>query len=74
MAKVSYTKLRSGSWGVRVQAETEDETLPQAGETVTVYRKDGSSSNETVTKLVWQGSGVALYALDEREAKPNSGE
>lgn len=53
----TYTKLRDGSWGVRVEG-----SVPKAGTTVTVSKKDGSSKTETLARLVWSGNGISLWA------------
>lgn len=54
----SYTKLKSGEWGIRVQGETVSE-----GATVVVKKKDGTTKQETVAKVVWSGGGVSLCAI-----------
>lgn len=55
----TYTKLRSGEWGVRVT------TGPVAqGDQVTVSKKDGSTARETIARVVWTGEGVSLCEIE----------
>jgi len=53
----TYTKLRNGSWGVRVQGSV------SAGQTVTVAKRDGSTKTETVGRVLWTGQGVSLCSI-----------
>jgi hypothetical protein len=53
----TYTKLRSGAWGVRC---TDAVTV---GDTVTVTKRDGSVKSETIATIVWRGDGVTLAAI-----------
>ena len=45
----SYTKLHSGEWGVRVDGK------PAVGSQVTVTKKAGGTSVETISGVVWSG-------------------
>lgn len=69
----TYTKLRSGDWGVRI-------TGPVAqGDLVSVTKKSGEISWETISKVVWSGNGVSLCAIvpqerNSRTRQRNSGE
>lgn len=49
MATATYTKLKDGTWGVRVNGTV------AAGERITVSKRDGSSKTETVAKVLWTG-------------------
>lgn len=60
----TYTKLRSGEWGIRV---TEDEP-PEEGTVVTVSKSNGEKKTETVDKVIWSGDGVHLCSI-KRAAK-----
>jgi hypothetical protein len=60
MATASYTKLKSGEWGVRIVGTA------SAGQTITVTKKDGTSKQETITKIVWSGNGITLAAVAQR--------
>ena len=63
----TYTKLRTGDWGIRVQ-----ERAVAAGDVVTVHKRDGSTQQETVTNVLWQGvQGVVLCAIVPRERPAN---
>lgn len=59
MATATYTKLKSGAWGVRVNGSV------TAGTTVTVTKKDGSTKVETVAKVIFSGDGVSLCAISD---------
>ena len=54
----TYTKLRSGEWGIRVTGNA-----PVAGQFVTVTKRDGTTKKETVTRVLWSGDGVYLCAI-----------
>ena len=63
----SYAKLKSGDWGIRVQGNV------KAGQTITVRKKDGTTKQETVVKVVWSGNGISLCAIEQRQtAKASS--
>lgn len=53
----TYTKLRSGDWGIRVQGEA------TAGQQITVEKKSGERKVETIATIVWAGNGVTLCAI-----------
>lgn len=53
----TYTKLRDGSWGVRVEGKT------AVGQTVTVMKKSGETKQETISRVLWTGEGIALCAI-----------
>lgn len=48
----SYSKLQSGSWGIRVAGAP-----PNVGDRITVDKKDGTSKVETVERVLWSGAG-----------------
>jgi hypothetical protein len=50
----TYTKLRDGSWGIRVTGTA------KAGDVVTVTKRSGEAVNATVGRVVWTGNGVSL--------------
>jgi hypothetical protein len=58
----TYTKLRDGSWGIKVQGTA------SAGQTVTVTKRDGSSKAETVARVLWAGDGVAICSVANKGA------
>jgi hypothetical protein len=53
----TYTKLKSGEWGVRVEGAVKE------GQSVTVRKKNGETKTETVKKVVWSGGGISLCAV-----------
>ena len=55
--QATYTKLRSGDWGIRVQGTV------KTGDIVNVAKKSGESKAETVAKVLWTGNGVSLCAI-----------
>ena len=54
---ITYTKLKSGNWGVR-----STEALKE-GQTITVRKKSGDTKLETIARIVWSGNGVWLAAI-----------
>lgn len=50
----TWTKLRDGSWGVRVAGPA------RAGERLTVTKRDGSSSLVTLGEVAWTDGAVSL--------------
>lgn len=56
----TYTKLKSGEWGVRVDGTA------KAGTTVAVKKKDGTTKSERIVKVVWSGNGISLCAIAQR--------
>lgn len=60
----SYTKLKSGGWGVRVEGQVKE------GDTVTVTKKSGEKKQETVSRVLWRGDGVAICEVGEARRQP----
>lgn len=50
----TYTKLRSGDWGIRATSEV------KPGQVVEVTTKAGERRRETIGQIVWSGNGVWL--------------
>jgi len=72
MNSASYTKLRSGAWGVRGIG-----TAPNSGDTVTVTKKSGATDERTVERVVWSGpardgNGNAWIATVEADRAPRA--
>lgn len=67
MAQATYSKLRDGSWGVRVVGAS-----VRPGEVVTVEKRSGERKQETVSRVIWSGNGVVLAAI-ERQARQSGG-
>jgi len=54
----SYTKLRDGSWGLRIQGSA------QKGQSVIVTKKSGETKTEIVGKILWSmENGITLVAI-----------
>lgn len=53
----TYTKLRDGSWGIRVDSPV------APGTTITVTKKSGETKTETVSHVLWSGQGVTLCSI-----------
>lgn len=51
----SFTKLKSGDWGLRVMGEK-----PTPGMVVRVSKKDGTVVSKTVGTIVWSDGNVSL--------------
>lgn len=70
----TYTKLKDGSWGVRVAGPA-----PSPGALVTVTKKDGSTKGERIRAVLWTGTDkeghrIALCSLEASADKaPASG-
>ena len=58
----TYAKLKSGNWGVRIPNEDAKE-----GQTVTVTKKDGTTKQETIAKVVFRGNGICLCAIAPKD-------
>lgn len=55
--QATFTRLRSGSWGVRLVGHA------SAGDSVTVSRRDGTTSTVTLGREIWTDGRVHLFAL-----------
>jgi hypothetical protein len=53
--QATFTKLRSGEWGIRIVHETPFDA-PAAGDEIEVTKKDGSTDTATVKNVIWTGS------------------
>lgn len=65
--QATYTKLRNGDWGIRIQGAA------RVGDEVTVTKKSGETRIETVRSVVWSGEGVTLATIAQRESSRRSG-
>lgn len=54
----TYSKLRNGDWGVRVQGTA------TVGQTVTVRKKSGETKAERIASVVWVGNGISLCTVE----------
>lgn len=65
-ASATYTKLKSGDWGIRVNGTV------TRGSQVTVSKKSGETATETVRTVVWTGNGATLCAIEPRQPQRQS--
>jgi hypothetical protein len=69
-AKVSFAKLRDGSWGVRIEGGlSPQETI---GKEVIVKKRDGSTSTVVVGTKVWGNDEVTLYTIASSASSKSS--
>lgn len=61
----SYTKLRSGDWGIRVPGRV------KAGDLVNVTKKSGEVITETIDRVIWSGSGCSLCSVVRTGSEPS---
>jgi len=67
MANATYTKLRSGEWGIRA-------TIPVIpGTRIDVITKVGKIKTETVANVVWSGNGVWIAAVQSEKGRQEHG-
>lgn len=69
MTTASFSKLRDGSWGIRVV----DYPLPiEAGDEFTITTRDGSIRSAIVSRVVWTDGRTSLCAIRQqaRRARP----
>lgn len=57
----SFTKLKSGDWGIYVDGTAKE------GQTVNVSKKDGTTQECVVAKVLWKGKGKSLCAIEQRQ-------
>jgi len=60
----SFTKLRSGDWGLRVSGS------PKAGQTVDAVCKNGEMKTMIIGRVLWEGDGIALCTIDRKQTVP----
>lgn len=59
MSTANFTRLKDGSWGVRVNTDVR----PAAGDRILISKKDGSVVNAVIAEVQWFGT-----ARDGRQA------
>jgi hypothetical protein len=59
--QATYTKLRTGAWGVKLTGCQADGFTP--GYTIEVVKRDGSRKIERIDRVVWKGEGVMICAI-----------
>ena len=63
----TYTKLRNGDWGLRIDGSVE------AGATVTATKKSGETKTERVGRVLWAGNGITLASIATNGTGRSSG-
>lgn len=63
-AGATYTKLKSGDWGLRVEGRA------SPGDRVEVRKKDGTRKYEVVDKVIWTGNGISLCTIEGQRSSP----
>lgn len=58
----TYTKLKDGSWGLRIQGITELHV-----NAVTVTKKSGEVKTEYVDRILWRGNGIMLATIKAKK-------
>ena len=65
----SYTKLKSGGWGVKISYSTDLEP----GDSVEVRKKSGEHKTEVIEKRIWHDEDVAIYTIRRGPESANGG-
>lgn len=66
MQIATYSKLRSGEWGIRVQGPA------RKGQSLTVAKKSGETKTETVRNVMWSGNGITLCAIEQSSRRSSA--
>jgi hypothetical protein len=56
-APASFTKMKDGSWGLRIQGTA------KAGQSIAVQKRDGGSKTVEIGRVVWTGNGISLATI-----------
>lgn len=67
MQAATYTKLRDGSWGIRIG---DAEGQVRAGAEVLVRKMSGETRTETVERVVWSEARVSICSIARRQPSP----
>lgn len=59
MHTATYTKLRDGSWGIRVQSGA-----IKMGAQVIVRKKSGEAKTETVCQVIWHDATTSICTIE----------
>jgi hypothetical protein len=65
----SYTKLRSGDWGLKI---IDDDV--EAGDTVPVRKRDGSINYETIDRIIYENSSYFICTIKKPDEAGNYSE
>jgi hypothetical protein len=55
----TFTRLKDGSWGLRVQGKMKLDLVP--GYALDVHKKDGTCSSECIGRVLWQDATKFVY-------------
>jgi hypothetical protein len=61
----SFTKLRDGSWGIKVRGSE-----PSPGQTVEVSKKDKTTDSKVVDRVIWSSADGREHLCTVRGASP----
>jgi len=64
----TFTKLRDGNWGIRVEGEA----APAPGARVTVTKRNGRSSTVTVATVLPAVNGVTVCTIEQAAPRRRS--
>src|SRR4051812_33021727 len=67
MTQATFSRLRHGDWGLRVTGKC------QAGMRVTVTKRDGSSSQIIIGRVLWEGDDYTLCTIGAEPKQNESG-
>lgn len=65
--KATYTRLRSGGWGVRVEGDR-----PAPGAEIAVLKKNGAMRREKVATVVWSDDQQGLHLCTLADGRPEN--
>lgn len=69
MQAATYTKLRDGSWGIRVSLGA-----VRAGASFLVRKASGETKTETVSRVIWHDATTSICSIERAPAGRNSTE
>ena len=61
MTQTTFTKLKNGKWGLRVNRDSG--YLPKPREYVSVTRRDGSKALKEIGRVLWANDETALCTI-----------
>ena len=64
--EATWTKLKSGAWGVRVPGPAIE------GACITVRKKSGETANVTVREVVWSNGDISLCTVQGKKSTHSS--
>ena len=68
--QATYTKLRDGSWGVKITGCRADGFTPHYA--IPVEKRDGTKKDERIERLVWKGEGVVIYTIVQQQKRTSA--